>query len=81
MTMVITLVIGIIVLYQLFISGVGPTDNTEDNNYDADAWTAYENTRNLAWAAIGLMALGVIVIAAVTILGFVRAGIGGTGRV
>lgn len=104
------MIIGIIVLYQLFIAGIGPTpypylentteggenntptlsqypddnsdlDTNPDNpNYDVNALNAYNNTRNLAWASIGLMALGVIVIAAVTILGFVKAGIGG-GRV
>jgi len=83
-TLIITLVIGIVVVNQLFIAGIGPTQSDNENvaGYgSADAVAAYSNVRTLAWAGIGLMALSIIVLAAVTILGIVRSGLGGAGGV
>ena len=79
-TLIISLVIAVIVVYQLFIAGVGPTDNTSDPDYDADALDAYNRVIMLAWAGIGLMAVAIIILAASVILGVVR-GFGGGGRV
>jgi len=97
LTLIITLVIGIVVVNQLFLAGIGPTDNqgswenadnhsqgtgwTANPNYDADALAAYHNLQTLSWAGIGLMALAIIVLAAATILGIVRSGLGGVGNI
>jgi hypothetical protein len=48
---------------------------------DSEAQATYNNTMILAWAGIGLMALAIIVLAAVTILGIVRSGLGGGGKI
>lgn len=80
LTLIISLVVAIIVVYQLFISGAGPTDNASDPDYDADAYAAYSNVVTLSWAGIGLMAVAIIILAASVILGVVR-GFGGGGRV
>jgi len=79
LTLIISLVVAIIVVYQLFISGAGPTDNASDADYDAAARAAYDNVVTLSWAGIGLMAVAIIIIAASVILGVVR-GFGGAGR-
>jgi len=79
LTLIISLVVAIIVVYQLFISGAGPTDNENDANYDSAARAAYDNVVTLSWAGIGLMAVAIIIIAASVILGVVR-GFGGAGR-
>ena len=78
LTLIISLLVAVIIVYQLFIAGVGPTDNASDPDYDADALAAWNNTRNLAWAGIGLMAVSIIILAASVILGVVR-GFGGAG--
>jgi len=79
LTLIISLVVAIIVVYQLFISGAGPTDNSSAANYDADARAAFDNVVTLSWAGIGLMAVAIIILAASVILGVVR-GFGGAGR-
>lgn len=71
LTLIISLLVGIIIIYQLFIAGIGPTTDENDPNYDADALNAWNNVRTLAWAGIGLMAIGVIVLAASVILSVV----------
>lgn len=78
LTLIISLVVAVIVVYQLFIAGVGPTDNVSDDDYDADALAAYQRVVTLAWAGIGLMAVAIIILAASVILGVVR-GFGGGG--
>ncbi len=72
LTLIISLVVAIIIVYQLGIAGVGPTDNADDPNYDADARDAYDRTVTLSWAGIGLMAVAIIILAASVILGVVR---------
>lgn len=81
LTLIISLLVGIIIIYQLFISGVAPTDNVSDPDYDADARAAWENVQTLSWAGIGLMAVAIIILAASVILRIVRGGMGGTGGV
>ena len=71
---VIMLVIGIIVISRLFMSGVAPTDNTEDADYDAEALDAYNNTKTMAWVAIGLMSIGILMLGAMTIMSFMGGG-------
>jgi len=78
LTLIISLVVAIIVVYQLFISGAGPTDNENAANYDANALAAFNNVVTLSWAGIGLMAVAIIILAASVILGVVR-GFGGRG--
>lgn len=78
LTLIISLVVAIIIVYQLGIAGVGPTDNTSDPDYDADALDAYNNVVTLSWAGIGLMAVAIIILAASVILGVVR-GFSGAG--
>jgi hypothetical protein len=78
LTLIISLVVAIIIVYQLVIAGVGPTDNENAADYDADALNAYNNTIAIAWAGIGLMAVAIIILAASVILGVVR-GFGGGG--
>lgn len=107
-TLIVTLLIGIILLNQLFLSGAGPTkcpyldnngkpsenstnwinvDNhaqgtmaaTANSQYDVNALSAWNSTQAYAWVGIGLLALAVIILAAVTILGIVRGGLGGAG--
>ena len=77
LTLIITLIVAIIIVYQLGIAGIAPTDNTEDPNYDKAARDAYDRTVTLAWAGIGLMAVAIIILAASVILSIVR---GGEGR-
>lgn len=48
---------------------------------DPAAQATYNNTVVLAWAGIGLMALSIVVLAAVTILSIVRSGLGGGGKI
>lgn len=82
--LIITVVIGVIVVSQLFSIGIGPTQSDDENaaGYGtAAAVQAYRNVQTLAWAAIALLALSIIVLAAVVILGMVRSGIGGAGGV
>ena len=84
LTLIISLIIGIIILNQLFISGAAPTqsDNENAEGYGtADAVSAADKTKSFAWVGIGLMALAIIILAAVTILGIVRGGLGGAGGV
>lgn len=76
LTLIITLIVAIIIVYQLGIAGVAPTDNTSDPDYDKSARDAYDRTVTMAWAGIGLMALAIIVLAASVILAIVR-GTGG----
>jgi len=71
-TLVVGLMVAIIIVYQLFVAGVGPTDNVNDPNYDADAYNAWNNVQTLAWAGIALMALVIIILAASVILQVVR---------
>jgi len=78
LVLIITLIIAIIIVHQLGVAGVAPTDNENDPNYDKDALDAYNRTRSLAWAGIGLMALAIIVLAASVILTIVK-GVGGGG--
>jgi len=77
LSLIVTLMVAIIILYQLYIANVGPTDNTSDPHYDASAYNAWQNTRNLAWAGIGLMSVAIIVLAASVILSIVRSFGGG----
>jgi len=77
LTLIISLLVAVTIIYQLFIAGVGPTDNENSPDYDADALDAWNNTRNLAWAGIGLMAVAIIILAASVILSVVR-GFGGS---
>lgn len=79
LTLIIALVVAVIVVYQLFIAGAGPTDCTTDDDYDADALAAYNNVIALSWAGIGLMSVAIIILAASVILGVIR-GFGGAGR-
>ena len=72
LSLIVTLMVAIIILYQLYIANVGPTENVLSPNYDATAVQAWQNTRNLAWAGIGLMAIAIIVLAASVILSIVR---------
>lgn len=72
LTLIISLIVAVIVVYQLFIAGVGPTDNVDDPNYDEGALNAYDRVVTLSWAGIGLMAVGIIITAAALILGVVR---------
>jgi len=72
LSLIVTLMVAIIILYQLYIANVGPTENESSPNYDAEALKAWQNTRNLAWAGIGLMAIAIIVLAASVILSIVR---------
>ena len=76
LTLIISLIVAIIIVYQLGIAGIGPTDNASDPNYDADALAAYNNVVTLAWAGIALMAVAIIILAASVILSVVR-GFGG----
>lgn len=76
LTLIISLIVAIIIVYQLAISGVGPTDNVSDSDYDADAVNAYNSVITMAWAGIGLMAVAIIILAASVILGVIR-GFGG----
>jgi hypothetical protein len=75
--LIVTLLVAIIVVYQLFISGVGPTDNASSADYDASARSAWENVQTISWAGIGLMAVAVIILAAAVILQIIRGGFGG----
>ena len=79
LTLIISLIVAIIIIYQLGIAGIGPTDNENDPNYDADALAAYNRTVTLSWAGIALMGVAIIILAASVILGVVR-GFGGGGR-
>ena len=72
MTLIITLIVAIIIVYQLGIAGIAPTDNADDPNYDKAARDAYDRTVTLSWAGIGLMAVAIIVLAASVILAIVR---------
>lgn len=71
---VIMMVIGIIVLSRLFLSGVAPTDNADDPDYDAEALDAYNNTKAMAWVAIGLMSVGILLLGALIIMSFMGGG-------
>jgi len=55
LTLIITLIVAIIIVYQLGLAGIAPTDNASDPDYDADARSAYDRTVTLAWAGIGLV--------------------------
>lgn len=82
--LIITIVIGVIIVGQLFATGIGPTQSDNENKAGygtAAAVSAYKNVQTLSWAAFGLFALSIIILAAVVILGMVRSGIGGTGGV
>ncbi len=70
---VILLFIGILVM-TTFISSVSPTSSwsTTANN----TWT---NVQSYAWTAIGLIAIGIIILGAVAIISVVRGMGGGTG--
>jgi len=57
------------------------TASTSIHTIDADTQAAYDKTRAFAWVGIGLMSLAIIILAAVTILGIVRGGLGGGGKV
>jgi len=105
LTLIISLLIAVVIVHQMFIAGTGPTpypylengepsmdatwDHDDNENtaevptdpnpdYDADALQTWNNTRNLAWAGIGLMAIAIIILAASVILSVVR-GFGGRG--
>lgn len=76
---IIALVIGIIVIHQFFASGAGPTENKNDPSYDPDALASYKRIKTLAWVAIGILALVILALAAVTIMAVFRGGPGGRG--
>jgi hypothetical protein len=81
-SLIVTLLIGVIVINQLFLSGAAPyqSDNKDAPGYGTpEAVAAANQTKMYAWVGIGLMALGVIILAAVTILTIVRGGLGGVG--
>ncbi len=79
LVLIVSLLVAVIIVHQIFIARVGPTENTADPNYDKEALDAYNNVRNLAWAGIGLMAISIIILAASVILGVVRGFGGGRG--
>jgi len=80
-TLIVSLMVAIIIIYQLFIAGVGPTDNIDAANYDENAINAWNNLTTLAWAGIGLLAIVIIIIAASVILQVVRGFGGNAGKV
>lgn len=53
LTLIISLVVAVIVVYQLFIAGVGPTDYAYlDENGDEIYWADIDNTDNTdSWSA------------------------------
>jgi heme/copper-type cytochrome/quinol oxidase subunit 2 len=79
--LIISLLVAVIVVYQLFIARVGPTDNRAHPDFCADALEAYNNVVTLSWAGIGLMAVSIIILAASVIIGVVRGFGGGPGGV
>ncbi len=75
--LIVSLMVAIIVVYQLFISGVGPTDNENASTYNAEALAAWNNVQLLSWAGIGLMAVVIIILAAAVLMQVIRGGFGG----
>jgi len=80
LTLIISLIVAVIIVYQLGIAKIGPTDNASDPDYDASARAAYENIVTLSWAGIALMGVAIIILAASVILSVVG-GFGGRGGV
>lgn len=88
-SLVVSLMISVIIIYQLGIANIGPTDctlicndgdhlsNDVNPDYDADALQGYQNVKTLSWAGLGLMCISIIVLAASVILSIVRSGMGG----
>ena len=72
LTLIITLIVAIIIVYQLGVAGIAPTDNADDPNYDKAALDAYNRVLTLSWIGIGLMAISIIVLAASVIIAIVR---------
>lgn len=82
--MIITMVVVVIVISQLFAIGIGPTQSDNENRADYGtpaAVAAFANVQMMSWAAISLLMLSIIILAAVVILGMIRSGIGGAGGV
>jgi hypothetical protein len=87
-SLIVTLLISVVIIYQIGIANIGPTDCTLIDNasganvvpnpaYDAIALAQFSNVKTLSWAGIGLMAIAIIVLAASVILSIVRQGMGG----
>ena len=71
-TTVVLLFVGILVM-TTFISSVTP-----NSSWSTSANTTWTNVQSYAWTAIGLVAIGIIILGAVAILSIVR-GMGGVG--
>jgi hypothetical protein len=83
-SLIVTLLISVVIIYQLGVANIGPTDCTQlagettpNPAYDAIALAQFSNVKTLSWAGIGLMAIAIIVLAASVILSIVRQGMGG----
>ena len=55
----------------------GLTAAPANPQYDADALDSYNRVKTLAWVAIGILALVILALAAVTIMSVFRGGLGG----
>lgn len=68
--LIISIVVVVIVVSQLFGAGIGPTENQA-------GYTTYVNLQTITWAGLALLSIAIIVMAASVILGLFRGGRGG----
>ena len=67
-SMMVMLLVGVIVVNALINS------QTPDETWSADANTTWENIQTNIWIAFGLIVVGIIIVGAVAILGYLRFG-------
>lgn len=74
MSMIISLVVGIIIINQLFLSAPEPPKYLDNEGTINPAWESWQRVQTLGWAAIGLLSVSMIVASAVVIMQMVRSG-------
>ena len=67
-SMMVMLLVGVIVVNALINS------QTPDETWSADANTTWENIQTNVWIAFSLIVVGIIIVGAVAILGYLRFG-------